>query len=93
MEEACSHDEEPEERQLKEETNDDDLLAGMEEFQGPCCLDATTSCLDKETDHVACHENLREPLLPDEGVLFTIDEKNDAAENDVNGCSEKRRGD
>lgn len=56
-------------------------------------MNTTTSGLDEEANHVARHEDFREPLLADERVLFTVDKKDDAAKNDVDGCCEQRGSD
>ena len=92
MKQPRHNDKEPKKRKLQKQSRDNNLLSRMKQCQRPRSLDPTTTHLRQETDHVARYEDLREVLLTDQGVLFAVDEQDDAAEDDVDGgCEEGGR--
>lgn len=93
MEEPRYHDEEAKECKLEEQADNNDLLSDVQQSKRTCCLDTTTSGLDKKADHIASHEHLCEPVSTDQSVFFTIDQQNYAAEHNVYGRSEESGGD
>ena len=68
--ECCDH-EEAKNCNLDEETGDDDLLSHVVHFESSCRLNTTTTCLESESDHVACDKDLCNPFDRDERKVFS----------------------
>lgn len=80
--------EEAKEEDLNDETADGDVFAVLESLKCARCHDTATRCLQTETDDIANDEDLCEPFLRDDTVLFAVCEQNDASEFHVYACSE-----
>lgn len=92
VESDADDDEEAKEQNLDDKTADGDVFAVLECFDCTRRHDATASGLETERDDIANDEDLCEPFLRDDAVLFSIGEENDTSEFHVDACGEQSRG-
>jgi len=92
VESDADDDEEAKEQNLDDQTADGDVFAVLECFDCTRRHDATASGLETERDDIANDEDLCEPFLRDDAVLFSVGEENDTSKFHVDASGEQSRG-
>ena len=93
MENYGSGDEKPKHSDLEEEADEDDLLAQMDAGSALPCHHAASAALDEERQNVADDEEFRQPVDPDDRIIFPFCRSHQTAQGHVDCGREQGRRD